>query len=232
MGEMHTDRRYLTPDELMRVCQHVRATRGSRERGLLSLLLIGRRIGEVCALMRSHLDLETWLLTYTPEKSKHPRTRRVLIPEVLRPDLLLCARRASFPPDWRLVGYDRVRAWRLVRSWGNASGVPWIFPHALRHTFAVIWIDSGGSLTELQSWMDHEDPRTTTHYLRWSTTRLNATFDRLGLSAILGAGGPSPVTMSLPGAAVSTPGAPSPPVPVGFVVGGADDASVGAPRSQ
>jgi integrase/recombinase XerD len=39
-------------------------------------------------------------------------------------------------------------------------------PEAMRHSFATLYLDAGGSLSELQEVMGHADPRTTRRYDR------------------------------------------------------------------
>jgi integrase/recombinase XerD len=61
--------------------------------------------------------------------------------------------------------------WRLVRRIGKAAGLPAelvasLGPHAMRHSFATLYLDSGGSLRDLQDAMGHADPRTTRRYDR------------------------------------------------------------------
>jgi len=61
--------------------------------------------------------------------------------------------------------------WRLVRRIGKAAGLPaelvaCLGPHAMRHSFATLYLDSGGSLRDLQDAMGHADPRTTRRYDR------------------------------------------------------------------
>jgi integrase/recombinase XerD len=61
--------------------------------------------------------------------------------------------------------------WRLVRRVGKAAGLPadlvsHLGPHAMRHSFATLYLDSGGSLRDLQDAMGHADPRTTRRYDR------------------------------------------------------------------
>ena len=61
--------------------------------------------------------------------------------------------------------------WRLVRRIAKAAGLPaeliaHLCPHAMRHSFATLYLDSGGSLRDLQDAMGHADPRTTRRYDR------------------------------------------------------------------
>ncbi|NOS67931.1 MAG: site-specific integrase [Candidatus Peribacteraceae bacterium] len=43
----------------------------------------------------------------------------------------------------------------------DTGGDAW---HVLRHTFATLYLQAGGSLWKLQRWLGHEDPRTTAEY--------------------------------------------------------------------
>lgn len=79
-------------------------------------------------------------------------------------------RRALFATDngARLFPAD---VWTLIRRIGKAAGLPadlvsHLGPHALRHAFATLYLDAGGSLRDLQDAMGHSDPRTTRRYDR------------------------------------------------------------------
>jgi site-specific recombinase XerD len=59
--------------------------------------------------------------------------------------------------------------WRLVRRLAARAGLPAALtarlgPHAIRHTFATLYLDAGGSLRDLQDVMGHADPRATRRY--------------------------------------------------------------------
>jgi integrase/recombinase XerD len=61
--------------------------------------------------------------------------------------------------------------WHLIRRLGRSAGLPedlvaHLGPHALRHSFATLYLDAGGSLRDLQDAMGHADPRTTRRYDR------------------------------------------------------------------
>jgi integrase/recombinase XerD len=84
--------------------------------------------------------------------------------------------------------------WHLIRRLGRSAGLPedlvtHLGPHALRHSFATLYLDAGGSLRDLQDAMGHADPRTTRRY-----DRARYSLDRSPgyvLASYL-AGGPSP----------------------------------------
>ncbi len=68
----------------------------------------------------------------------------------------------------RLFGGD---VWRLVRRLAAQAGLPddlvgHLGPEAMRHSFAALYLDAGGSLGDLQQVMGHADSRTTQRYGR------------------------------------------------------------------
>lgn len=59
----------------------------------------------------------------------------------------------------------------MIQRLGKAAGLPEdlarrLGPHALRHAFATLYLDAGGSMRDLQDAMGHADPRTTRRYDR------------------------------------------------------------------
>ena len=80
------------------------------------------------------------------------------------------SRRALFATETggRLFAAD---VWRVVRRISARAGLPadlvsHLGPHAMRHSFATLYLNAGGSLRDLQSAMGHADPRTTRRYDR------------------------------------------------------------------
>ena len=80
------------------------------------------------------------------------------------------ARRPLFTtgPGRRLFPAD---VWRLVHRLAARAGLPddlagHLGPEALRHSFAALYLDAGGSLGDLQQVMGHADPPTTQRYGR------------------------------------------------------------------
>jgi site-specific recombinase XerD len=68
----------------------------------------------------------------------------------------------------RLFGAD---VWRVVRRLAAHADLPdelacHLGPEAMRHSFATLYLDAGGSLGDLQKVMGHADPRTTRRYDR------------------------------------------------------------------
>lgn len=61
--------------------------------------------------------------------------------------------------------------WRVMRRLARRAELPddltgHLGPEAMRHSFATLYLDAGGSLSDLQEVMGHADPRTTRRYDR------------------------------------------------------------------
>jgi integrase/recombinase XerD len=61
--------------------------------------------------------------------------------------------------------------WRVMRRLAAQAGLPedltsHLGPEAMRRSFATLYLDAGGSLSDLQEVMGHADPRTTRRYDR------------------------------------------------------------------
>ena len=55
---------------------------------------------------------------------------------------------------------------QLVRSIGKKAGVPNVYPHKLRHTFAITYLRSGGDVFTLQQILGHGSLDMVRHYAR------------------------------------------------------------------
>jgi integrase/recombinase XerD len=86
------------------------------------------------------------------------------------PDAVPHTRRVLFATGsgGRLFAAD---VWRTVRRLAAQAGLPddlagHLGPEAMRHSFATLYLDAGGSLGDLQKVMGHADPRTTRRHDR------------------------------------------------------------------
>lgn len=183
----------LTPGQALALVRAADAARGpqrARNAALVSVLLFtGARVSEVIEANVEDLTIEPrrWVL-WVPRKDgrRHglalpgPAACRMKAYLDQRPDLMggsllpgqpgSQARRALFATatGGRLFAAD---VWRILRHLATQAGLPReltgrLGPHAMRHSFATLYLDAGGSLPDLQNAMGHADLRTTGRYDR------------------------------------------------------------------
>jgi len=167
------DTEVLTPGE---ICQLRRACRDMRQLLILNLLYdTGMRVREVIRLRVSDFDKHS--RTITIRNSKGRKTRVVHYGEELRSILQrYCKARGGVPPNTLLESYkERGKpltmrgVQHIVRQIVKRSGLKKrIHPHTLRHTFAVHYLNAGGTLFNLQKLLGHENLTTTLHYLKYA----------------------------------------------------------------
>lgn len=144
-----------------------RACPRGRIRAAVTLLLAtGLRVGELLALRAEqirdgaiHLDART--------KTGRPRAVPILPPG---------GRYARHVPlrlsyDGLRTAFDRAK---------RAAGLPHVRLHDLRHTLGSLLAESGASLRDIQVWLGHTSPVTSTRYTHVELARLRAVADLVG----------------------------------------------------
>ena len=154
-----------------------------RELALLHLLYdCGLRSREVCQLKLSDFDKIHRKLTI--RKGKGNRMRTIPYSEALRTTLTQYFKSLRTPPTVFLFENKEV-----VGQGISIRGVQYIVkevlkrsrlkkevhPHTFRHSFAVHYIDNGGSLLRLKELLGHERIDTTLHYLKFCKIPLQET---------------------------------------------------------
>jgi len=169
----------LTRDQalaLVRAADRAPGPQRARTAALLAVLLFtGARVSEVIEADVSDLgtDQGQRVLTVT----RHDGQRHPLPlpgPAARRLDAYLAERAQRQPasPLFATTSGGRLFAadvWRTVRRVARRAGLPaeltdHLGPDAMRHTFAMLYLDAGGSLRDLQAAMGHADPRSTRRY--------------------------------------------------------------------
>lgn len=137
------------------------------------MLECGLRVGEVVALERDHMDLNTGKLTVREGKGSKDRT--VWMNDGLREDLTEWWERRveELPGDDLLfvtssgksveTGYVRRAVKRMAKK-ANVAEAEKVSPHTLRHTFATDLLREGANLRTVQDALGHEDVSTTMRY--------------------------------------------------------------------
>ena len=150
-----------------------RACRDMRQLLLLTLLYdTGIRVREVVRLRVS--DFDKYQRSITIRNSKGNKTRVVYYGNELRNLLNRYVKaRGSVPTNTLFESYvtpdtplSKRGVQHIIRQIVRRSGIKKrISPHTLRHTFAVHFLNAGGTLFQLQKLLGHENLTTTLHYL-------------------------------------------------------------------
>jgi integrase len=128
----------------------------------------GCRQEEAGSLTRQDIDFARGEITFARTKTRSPRVIR-MTPALER--MLLRWLAAPGPPDqpvFRTAQGQRLRS--LKSRWRNlieGAGVPRFRFHDLRHTFAVRWLQRGGSIYALARQLGHSTVQTTERYSAW-----------------------------------------------------------------
>jgi integrase/recombinase XerD len=172
---------------LLRAADAAPGPQRARTAALIAVLLFtGARLGEVIGADVEDLSTEHGhrVLRVTRGDGQQ-RSLALPGPAAARLDAYL-SRRADLPPAHQRRGGPARRplfttgpgqrlfpadVWRLVRRLAARADLPddlagHLGPEALRHSFAALYLDAGGSLGDLQQVMGHADPRTTQRYGR------------------------------------------------------------------
>jgi len=183
---MLVTRRYLTLEEYTRLRTHVMAVRPDPEKVLFAFLSIGLRVTEAINQLRSGLNTEEHTIAVNRLKQNQQTIDLLPVPDIYRPVIYTYARRRLYPPDYTILPFRRWWAWHCCKRWAKTLALPILWPHALRHTFAVQWIKAGGDLTTLARWLGHRDIRSTLRYLQWAPEDLRREMNRLAIPALTG----------------------------------------------
>ncbi len=154
-----------------------------RELAMVQLLFdTGLRSGEVCGLKLSHFNKVNQSLTVFNGKGQKLRT----VPYSLslksnlsqyfnslkeHPSVFLFENRDNPGTAITIRGVQYIVKEVLKRSKLKKE----VHPHTFRHSYAVHYINNGGSLLRLKELLGHEDIETTLHYLKFCSIQLTDT---------------------------------------------------------
>jgi integrase/recombinase XerC len=154
-----------------------------RDDAIIELLYgSGLRVGELCGLRPSDLDLTNARMRVWGKGSKQ-RQLPLSAPSVEALDGWLAHGRAALqtvdsPGDAVFLNRRGKRmSPRDVRRVLDRRALSPVNPHALRHTFATHLLDGGADLRAVQELLGHADLSTTQHYTHVSKERLRRVVD-------------------------------------------------------
>jgi site-specific recombinase XerD len=151
----------FTDEELAALFAAAETSREPRRNKVMLYLLLdcGLRAAELLAVKPGDYDPATFTLTV---RGKGRRIRQVKLGRRCREafEQYLPTRNGDM---W---GLGITRLGYMIRDLGKRAGVPGVHPHKFRHSFAVRFLDAGGTIDELQYLMGHESITTTMIYSR------------------------------------------------------------------
>ena len=166
----------LNKHEQEQVGRYVTGEPTPRKTGLLLMMQMGLRIGEVCGLQWNDFDLtagvlsvrrtvkriyvangQTKVVVQTPKT--HSSVRQIPIPQGIL-QILNQLYSSHTPQEWFLSGNAdkpvEPRCYRKsLHSYLRRAGVPAVNPHALRHTFATTCLQAGCNVKTLSELLGH-----------------------------------------------------------------------------
>lgn len=159
-----------------------------RNRLILALMLdSGLRLNEVVTLQASHVYLNDKYLIVTGKGNKQ---RTVPFGEftaaTLRTYLLLTKDVGSrtsliIKVSATLCGFEPITQAAIKNMFKRLkvrSGIPRLYPHLLRHTFATRYLENGGNIYTLQAILGHSSLEMVKKYLHLATSRIRADFPK------------------------------------------------------
>jgi site-specific recombinase XerD len=171
--------RYLTPVDVQRLLAGPDRSRaeGARDHALMLLMLkTSMRVGEACSLRVSGMSWShgRWVLNF---KVKGGRERRIPLPKDVKEAIdaylkLDGDRRRNLHSDgaqsfifqptvnYRTLEFNKslspTQAWKIVRRWGDYTGVGKVSPHDLRRTAITRALDQGLSHRQVRMMTGHK----------------------------------------------------------------------------
>lgn len=182
-GEFRSSEREITRAEYLRLARA--AQQRGRERDALLVQTIGAtgiRVSEVGAIT---VEAAQKRVATVVNKGK---VRRIWIPQKLCRSLLRHASRKkikSGPIFLSRTGrpIDRTCVWRVLKGLARLAGVDEgkVFPHNLRHLFAVAFYEKNRDINSLSGVLGHSRIETTRIYLATNILQRRSQIERLGL---------------------------------------------------
>lgn len=156
---------------------------GLRDRAILEVLYAsGLRISELAAARLENLNVEERFLRVTGKGNKMR-----LVPMGTKACAALAAYLSAERPKLvhRQTGNEiflsargsrltTTRLWQIVKTHAKRAGLPQVYPHLLRHSFATHLLSNGADLRIIQEMLGHADISTTQVYTHVDQQRLKS----------------------------------------------------------
>lgn len=180
----HTDE-YLTWGEIEKL---IAAAKNDRDKLLISVLArTGRRISEVLLLVPKDIFFDEDSVYFRVFKKKKPTRRRFALNDKLKVELMAYLNKYHLKPDERIFPFTRIRAYQIIRTAGEKTGLEEIgthkiHPHIMRHSFAIQFVKkatSSSAMFKLQDLLAHSKMTTTAVYAQFGNKDIKEDLDKM-----------------------------------------------------
>ncbi|MEM3317040.1 MAG: tyrosine-type recombinase/integrase [Metallosphaera sp.] len=166
------ERRALRESEIENI---ISSCKRLRDRALISLLLdTGLRSSELLSITVGDLDLQE--RTIRVRETKNGEERIVFFTARTASLLNQFIRKTKRGENERVFEITYQALYKLVKRLGKKTGISWLRPHILRHTFATNAIKKGAPLPVVQRLLGHKDIKTTQIYTHLMTDDLKRVY--------------------------------------------------------
>jgi integrase/recombinase XerD len=126
----------------------------------------GLRVGEICRVKVSDVDLETGAVSVAPfGTGQKTKPRIVYLGKSARHSMWVFLAEGKLGKNDSLFGTKEKNIRKLVRSIGDKAGVENCHPHRFRHTFAIEFLRNNRDPFSLMRLLGHSDLEMSNHYL-------------------------------------------------------------------
>lgn len=142
---------------------------------LYFMFYTGLRLGEVVSLKRENIDLQKRTAKILYRKNKEPLI--VFYPKIVKKILENYFDTDPEEKNAFNIGYGNLQdKFKKINEWLREIN---FHPHTLRHSFAVMFLMKGGSLSELQKLLGHRNINSTLIYSQLNTRQLQQVYDKV-----------------------------------------------------
>lgn len=155
---------YLKASEVKALIESPYKTNLSDRLMLKILVFAGLRESELLSLRVKHIDFESDVIKVVEGKGKKDRT--VPMQYAIKQDLEKYIKTFGLEGDDKLFDMSPNGLYKMVQKYGKRAGIEQnVYPHLLRHTYAVLCLKAGQNLRTVQKNMGHKSISTTEIYL-------------------------------------------------------------------
>ncbi|MFA5217029.1 tyrosine-type recombinase/integrase [Sulfuricurvum sp.] len=155
---------YLKVSEVKALIESPYKTNLSDRLMLKILVFAGLRESELLSLRVRHINFESDVIKVEEGKGKKDRT--VPMQYVIKQDMEKYIKTFGLEAEDKLFDMSPNGLYKMVQKYGKRAGIEQnVYPHLLRHTYAVLSLKAGQNLVTVQKNMGHKSISTTQIYL-------------------------------------------------------------------